>query len=50
MAEPITENMRIARQVPEEIATGGNLDLVAEVFAEDAVEHAPFDQDARGLE
>lgn len=50
MADPTTENERIARRVPEEIATEGALDLVGEVFAEDAVEHAPFGQDARGID
>lgn len=48
MTEPTTENERIARRVPEDIATGGNLDLVEEVFAENAVEHGPFDQVLRG--
>jgi steroid delta-isomerase-like uncharacterized protein len=33
---------QIARQVPEAIATQRDLDLVADVFAEDAVEHGPF--------
>lgn len=48
MTEPTTENERIARRVPEDIATGGNLDLVEEVFAENAVEHGPFGQVLRG--
>lgn len=38
----------IARRVPEEIATGKNLDLVEEVYAEDCVEHGPFGQDTEG--
>ena len=38
---PLSENRRIARRVPEEIATERNLDLVDEVYAEDAVEHDP---------
>ncbi|WP_336342714.1 ester cyclase [Halalkalicoccus ordinarius] len=42
------ENKRIARRVPEEIATKRNLDLTDEVFAEDAVEHAPYG-DSRGV-
>lgn len=33
---------RVARRVPEELATDGNLDLVEELYAEDAVEHDPF--------
>ena len=48
MSQRTTENERIARRVPEDIATGGNLDLILEVFAEDAVEHGPFGQEARG--
>ena len=35
----IEENKRIARRVPEEIATERNMDIVEEVFAEDFVEH-----------
>ncbi|WP_436924571.1 ester cyclase [Halosimplex amylolyticum] len=50
MADPTTENERIARRVPESIVTEDNLDLVEEVFTEDAVEHAPFGQEARGTE
>lgn len=48
MSETTTENERIARRVPEEIATEKNLDLIEEVFAEDAVEHGPFGQEDRG--
>ncbi|MFC5971119.1 ester cyclase [Halomarina salina] len=36
------ENERIARRVPEDIATRQDLDLVDEVYAEDAVEHDPM--------
>lgn len=43
------ENERIARRVPEEIATEGNIELVEEVYAEDAVDHLPFGNDARGI-
>lgn len=50
MTEATTENERIARQVPEDIATAGNLDLIEEVYAEDAVEHGPFGRDVRGIE
>jgi len=34
-------NKRLARRVPEEIATDGNIEAVIEVYAADAVEHAP---------
>ncbi|MFB6188841.1 MAG: ester cyclase [Halapricum sp.] len=44
------ENKRIARRVPEEIASENNLDLVAEVFAEDAVEHGAFGQESHSSE
>ena len=37
----IEENKRIARRVPEELATGGDLDLIEELYAADAVEHDP---------
>ena len=38
----IKENRRLARRVPEEIATERDLDLIDEVYAEDAVEHGPM--------
>jgi len=40
----------IAKRVPEEIATGRNLDLIDEVYAEDCVEHGPFGQETHGRE
>lgn len=42
----VEENERIARRVPEKLATEGDLDLVDDLFAEDAVEHGPFGDDA----
>ena len=39
---PSEENERIARRVPEDIATEGDFDLIDEVFAEDAVERNPW--------
>ncbi|MFD1514051.1 ester cyclase [Halomarina rubra] len=39
-----TENVRIARRVPEDIATERRFDLVDEVYTEDAVEHSPVDE------
>lgn len=36
------QNKRIARRIPEELATDGNLDLIEELYAEDAVEHNPL--------
>ncbi len=36
------QNKQIARRVPEELATDGDLDLIDELFAADAVEHDPF--------
>lgn len=41
----IEENKQLARRVPEDIATEGNLDLLDEVFTKDAVEHGPFGDD-----
>lgn len=43
------ENVRIARQVPEDVATEGDLDLVEDVYAADAIEHDPFG-DHEGVE
>jgi steroid delta-isomerase-like uncharacterized protein len=43
------ENKRIARRVPEEIATRRNFDAIREVFAEDAIERQTMG-DARGHE
>lgn len=48
MTQASRDNERIARQVPEDIATEGNLDLVEEIFADDAVEHGPFGEEVRG--
>lgn len=42
------ENERIARRVPEDIATERNLDLIDELYTEDAIEHAPYG-DSRGV-
>lgn len=50
MSEPSAENERIARLVAEEIATNGRMDMVGEVYAEDAVDHLPFGTDARGID
>ena len=38
----LEENKRIARRVPEEIATQRKLDLIEEVAAADAVDHGPI--------
>ena len=37
----LEEHTRLARRVPEDIATNGDLQLVTDVFAEDAIEHSP---------
>ena len=50
MTEATTENERIARRVAEDIATDGNLELVSEVFAEDAVEHGPVGREVHGAD
>ena len=39
------ENKHIARRIPEEILTEGKLDLVEELFAQDAVDQAPLGKD-----
>ena len=45
------ENKRIARQYPEEVATGRNVDLIDELVTDDFVEHGgPFDEDRHGRE
>lgn len=50
MATPtMQEKRRLARRVPEEVATERNLDLIDEVYAEDAVEHGPMGE-RRGRE
>lgn len=46
----IEDNKRLARSVPEEMATDQNFDRVDEVFAEDVVEHNPLAGDVRGRE
>lgn len=40
----------IARRVPEDVATGRDLDLIDEIYAEDCVEHGPFGQEVHGRE
>lgn len=50
MTDATTENERIARRVPEDIATRGDLDMVEEVFATDAVERGPFGQEVHGAD
>jgi steroid delta-isomerase-like uncharacterized protein len=46
--DTLDTNTRIARRVPEDIATEGRLDLIEEVFAADAVEHGFMGQEFRG--
>jgi len=41
---------RIARRFPEEVATGGDLDLLDELLTDDAVDHNPLMGDASGRE
>lgn len=48
MSTETNDATSIARKVPEDIATGRDLDLIDEVYAEDCVEHGPFGQDLRG--
>jgi steroid delta-isomerase-like uncharacterized protein len=43
-------NKRLARQVPEEIATKRNYEFAEELFAADLLEHGPFGEDVRGRE
>ena len=38
----LEENKRIARSIPEKVFGEGNLDLLDELYAEDAIEHNPF--------
>ena len=45
----IEEKKQLARRVPEDLATERNIDLVDELYAEDAVEHDPLG-DHRGRE
>lgn len=44
------ENKRIARRVPEDIATEKNFDAFDDVFAEDVVEHGTFGQESHSRE
>lgn len=43
------DTKELARRVPEDVATGQNLDLIDDLFAEDFVEHGPFGRETRGL-
>lgn len=44
-----TENAAIARRIPEEVATEGNVDLIDEICADDVVDHSPLGE-PRGRE
>ncbi|WP_251342554.1 ester cyclase [Haloplanus halophilus] len=46
----LEENKRLARRVPEEIATQRNFDHFDEIFADDVVEHFAFGREIRGRE
>lgn len=48
MSVSLQDAKRIARRVPEEIATERRTDLVDELFADDCVEHGPFGMNAEG--
>jgi len=43
-----TENKRIARRYPEEVATQKQLDVIDELEREDFVEHGPYGQEVHG--
>jgi len=45
----IEEHKQLARRVPEDIATKGDLELISDLFTEDAVEHS-LAGDVRGRE
>lgn len=42
MATTAVDNERLARRIPEEVATEGRLELIDEICAEDVVDHTPF--------
>lgn len=42
-------NARIARRIPEEVATDGNIDLIDTICAEDVIDHSPLGE-RRGRE
>ena len=44
----IEENKQIARRIAEDVATEGNLDLLDELYAEDAIEHSPLGENLQG--
>lgn len=41
-AEPRTDNKRIARQIPEAVATAGDLDLIDTICTVDFADHSPL--------
>lgn len=43
------ENKRVARRIPEDVATEGNVDLVDEICTADVVDHSPLGE-VRGRE
>ncbi|MFH5797594.1 ester cyclase [Haladaptatus sp. CMAA 1911] len=46
-ATKLEENKRLARSIPERVFADGDLDLLDELYGEDAIEHNPFG-DLRG--
>jgi steroid delta-isomerase-like uncharacterized protein len=44
------ENKAVVRRFAEEVLSGHNLDVVAEIFAENFVDHDPGEQDSAGKE
>jgi predicted ester cyclase len=48
-AEPRTDNKRIARQIPEAVATAGDLDLIDTICTVDFADHEEFRQQMEGI-
>lgn len=44
------ENERLARRFPEEAATGGDVDVLDEILADDFVDHSLFGREVVGVE
>ncbi len=43
------EHKALARRIPEDVATDGNLDVLDEVLADDFVDHSPIGPDLHGI-
>jgi len=50
MSQSVADNKRIARQIPEAVATEGHLDRLDDILADDHAEHGVLGETAHGVD